>query len=134
MEIITASTQENIFISLKGFFKFILAILCLRCCTRASFSCREPSHPSVAVQSSAAASSSVAKHRFWSTGSVAEAHRLSGSVACGIFPNQGSNPCPLYWQADSQPLNHQGSPPLLVLKYIFTSYRILIDLFFNFSS
>ena len=23
----------------------------------------------------------------------------------------GSNPCPLHWQADSQPLRHQGSPP-----------------------
>ena len=25
-------------------------------------------------------------------------------------PDQGSNPCPLNWQADSQPLDHQGSP------------------------
>ena len=25
------------------------------------------------------------------------------------FPDQGSNPCPLHWQADSQPLRHQGS-------------------------
>ena len=31
-------------------------------------------------------------------------------VACGIFPDQGSNPCPLHWQVDSQPLHHQGSP------------------------
>ena len=38
------------------------------------------------------------------------AHGLSCSVACGIFPNQGSNPCPLHWQADSQPLCQQGSP------------------------
>ena len=43
-------------------------------------------------------------------GSVVVAHGLSCSVACGIFPDQGSNPCPLYWQADSQPLRHQGSP------------------------
>ena len=43
-------------------------------------------------------------------GSVAVAHGLSCSVACGIFPDQGSNPCPLHWQADSQPLRHQGSP------------------------
>ena len=40
----------------------------------------------------------------------AQAHRLSCSAACGIFPDQGSNPCPLHWQADSQPLCHQGSP------------------------
>ena len=43
-------------------------------------------------------------------GSVAVAHGLSCSMACGIFPDQGSNPCPLHWQADSQPLRHQGSP------------------------
>ena len=44
------------------------------------------------------------------TGSVIVAHRPSCSVACGIFPDQGSNPCPLHWQADSQPLRQQGSP------------------------
>ena len=53
----------------------------------------------------------------WSTGSrcagsVAVAHGPSCSVSCGIFPDQGSNPCPLHWQADSQPLRHQGSPCL----------------------
>ena len=43
-------------------------------------------------------------------GSVVVAHGPSHSAACGIFPDQGSNPCPLHWQADSQPLRHQGSP------------------------
>ena len=43
-------------------------------------------------------------------GSVVVAHGPSSSVACGIIPDQGSNPCPLHWQADSQPLHHQGSP------------------------
>ena len=43
-------------------------------------------------------------------GSVVVAHGLSCSTACGIFPDQGSNPCPLNWQADSQPLHHQESP------------------------
>ena len=45
-------------------------------------------------------------------GSVVVAHGLSCSAACGILPDQGSNPCPLHWQADSQPLRHQGSPIL----------------------
>ena len=40
---------------------------------------------------------------------VAE-HGLGCSVACGIFLDPGSNPCPLSWQADSQPLDHQESP------------------------
>ena len=44
--------------------------------------------------------------------SVVVAHGLSCSPACGIFPDQGSNPCPLHWQADSQPLCHQGSPDM----------------------
>ena len=43
-------------------------------------------------------------------GSVIVAHGPSCSAACGIFPDQGSSPCPLHWQADSQPLRHQGSP------------------------
>ena len=43
-------------------------------------------------------------------GSVVVAHGPSCSAACGIFPDQGSNPCPLHRQADSQPLRHQGSP------------------------
>ena len=43
-------------------------------------------------------------------GSVVVAHGVSCSAACGILPDQGSNPCPLHGQADSQPLRHQGSP------------------------
>ena len=48
-------------------------------------------------------------------GSAVVAHGPSCSVACGIFPDQGSNPRPLHWQADSQPLHHQGSPRHLFL-------------------
>ena len=47
-------------------------------------------------------------------GSVVVAYGPSCSAACGIFPDQGSNPCPLHRQADSQPLRHQGSPCLLI--------------------
>ena len=46
----------------------------------------------------------------WSMGSVVVAYRLSCSTACGIFLDQGSNPCLLHWQADSLPPSHQGSP------------------------
>ena len=49
-------------------------------------------------------------------GSVIVAHGPSCSAAYGIFPDQGSNPCPLHCQADSQPLRHQGSPSLLFLQ------------------
>ena len=30
-----------------------------------------------------------------------QVHRLSCSAACEVFPEQGSNPCSLHWQADS---------------------------------
>ena len=52
-------------------------------------------------------------------GSVVVAHRLSCSAAFGIFPDQGPNPCPLHWQADSQPLRHQGTPLLKLKKKLF---------------
>ena len=51
-------------------------------------------------------------------GSVVVAHGPSCSAACGILPDQGSNPCPLHRQADSQPLRHQGSP----LMYFFSLF------------
>ena len=56
----------------------------------------------------------------WSTGSrragsVVVAHGPSCSMACGIIPDEGTNPCPLHRQADSQPLRHQGSPVFVFL-------------------
>ena len=60
-------------------------------------------------------------------GSVAVAHRPSCSAACGILPDQGSNLCPLHWQADAQPLRHQGSPcfPLLIRMRLFSIFLML---------
>ena len=43
-------------------------------------------------------------------GSATVAHGPSRSAARRIPPDQGSNPRLLHWQADSQPLHHQGSP------------------------
>ena len=67
------------------------------------------------------------------TGSVVVAHGPSHSAACGIFPDQGSNPCPLHWQADSQPLRHQGSPVFNflsgILKHFLESHFDLSILF-----
>ena len=50
----------------------------------------------------------------WLPGSRARAQELwclglSCSASCGIFQDQGSNPCLLHGQADSLPLSHQGS-------------------------
>ena len=55
------------------------------------------------------------------SGSVVVAHGPSCSAACGIFPDQGSNPYSLHWQADSQPLRHQGSPRYELLMTIYVS-------------
>ena len=42
--------------------------------------------------------------------SIVAVHRLGCFAACGVFSDQGSNPCLPHWQADSLPLSHQGSP------------------------
>ena len=66
-------------------------------------------------------------------GSAIVAHGPSRSTACGILPDQGSNPCPLRWQADSQPLRHQGSPLCLILSQrslrLSSFFFILFSLF-----
>ena len=115
-----------------------MAALGLRCCVQAFSSCGERGLLFVAVCGLLiTVASLVVEHgpqarrlqQLWhvgsvvvarglqSTGSVVVAHGLSCSVACGIFPDQGSNLCPLHWQADSQPLHHQGSP-------YFSQFRI----------
>ena len=49
--------------------------------------------------------------RAWSLGCMGfSSNRLNCSMACEIFLDQGLGSCPLHWQADSQPLDHQGSP------------------------
>ena len=49
------------------------------------------------------------------------------SVTWEAWDPPGSNPCPLHWQADSQPLDYQGSPkfPLLSLKCSSLSLSLL---------
>ena len=66
----------------------------------------------------------VVAHGLQNAGSVVVAHGLSCSAACGIFPDQGSNLCPLHWQVDSQPLRHQGSPSSVTL---FVPSKLLIQ-------
>ena len=53
--------------------------------------------------------------RLASAGSVVVACGLSCFETCRISQDQGSNPCPLHWQADSHPLDHQGSLVLRLL-------------------
>ena len=62
-------------------------------------------------------------------GSVAVAHEPSCSGACGIFPDQGSNPCSLHWQADSQPLHYQGSPENNFFLWDFNWFMECMDIY-----
>ena len=50
---------------------------------------------------------------------------LSCSAVCGIFPDEGSNPCLLHWQADSLPLSHQGNLWLTSVKG-YTPFIVII--------
>ena len=42
--------------------------------------------------------------------SVVVQHGFCCPVACGIFPDKELNQCPLYWQVDSEALDHQENP------------------------
>ena len=62
----------------------------------------------------------VVAHGLRSRGSQALEHRLSTcgawvlSAACGIFSDQGCNPCLTYLQVDSYPLSHEGRPEFVL--------------------
>ena len=87
-----------------------MAVLGLRCSERTFSSCGERGLLFVAVcRLLIAVPSLVAEHglqarrlqQLWNVASVVVAHGLSCSAACEIFPDQGQNPYPLHWQADS---------------------------------
>ena len=65
---------------------------------------------------------SLVEHRLSSTcTSRVVAQGLSCSKAGGIILDQVSNPCPLHWQVDFQPLDHQGSPLVLSFSSLLSS-------------
>ena len=88
------------------FFNLFLAVLGFRFCARAFSSCGKWGPLLITVRGPLLLRSTGSRR----AGSVVVAYGPSCSAACGILPDQGSNPCPLHWQADSQPLRHPGSP------------------------
>ena len=86
-------------------------MLGLRFCARALSSCGKRGSLFIAVHGPlTVAASPVAEHRL-------QMHRLSScdsraQLLRGMWdlPRPGLEPVPLHWQADSQPLRHQGSP------------------------
>ena len=126
-------SKYKIIIKLKVFFFFkvfiylFMAVLGLRFCARAFCSCGKRRPLFIAVRRLLTIGFSLSRPLLLRStgsrhaGSVVVAHGPSCSVARGIFPDQGSNPCPLYWQANSQPLRHQGNPKGLFLKVTISS-------------
>ena len=109
-----------------------MAVLGLRFCARAFSSCGKWGPLFIAVRGPLTiAASLVAEYRL-------QTRRLS---SCGSraqllrgmwdLPRPGLEPCPLHWQADSQPLRHQGSPHKFLITwnvtvFILFNYPILI--------
>ena len=104
-----------------------LVALGLHCCTRAFSSCGERGLlcavvpgllipvvslvQALGLQEFRHVGSTVSTPRLQGTASIVGAHRLSCSPTCGMFLDQGSNPCLLHWQSDSLSPSHQGSEP-----------------------
>ena len=112
------------------FIYLFLAVLGLRFCARAFSSCSKQGPLFIAVCGPLSR-----PLLLWSTGSrragsVVVAHGLSCSAACGIFPDQGSNLCPLHWQAYSQPLRHKGSPCLYSFAFTICPKILSVRFFF----
>ena len=98
----TSQISDFFFLIFIYLFIYLLAALGLRCCAQAFSSCGERGLLHCGAQASHCGGPSCC--RAWALGaqaSVVVAHGLSCSTACGIVPDQGLNPCPLHWQADS---------------------------------
>ena len=108
--VVTVQTWESgrlkvLFLGKKKVYLLFLAVLGLCCCVWAFSSCGkgEP------LSSCGTRASLVAEHRLMASrlqqlqqrGSAVAVHWLSCPRACEIFPDQGLNPCPLYWRAGS---------------------------------
>ena len=121
------------FLKITYLFILFLVVLGFPCCVPAFSSCGKRGLLFIAVCGFLIAVAS--RGRAWAPGleaSVAVARKLESvasavvaqgiicSMACGIFPDQGLNLCPLHWQADSHPLYYQGVLPFLSKQW---SYR-----------
>ena len=100
-----------------NFCKFMLFWLLSSCRAQAShcsgFSCCRVDSRVLRLQQLQCMGSVVTIPTLQSTGSVVVVHGLSCSMACEIFPDQGSYLCLLHWQADSPLLSPRGSLLLL---------------------
>ena len=96
----TCSQQGLLFFAVCGFLTVVALVL-----WSTGFRPHGLQQLHIGVQQLQLVDSRVWAQQLWHTG--------YSSVARGIFLDQGSNPCPLHWQVDSEPQCHQG-----VLNYI----------------
>ena len=89
-----------------------LAPLGLRHSAETASGCSEPELLAVAVGASHCSGFSPGAQALNARASGVVRRELSSpSASCGIFLDQGLNPCSLHWQADSHPLHHERGPP-----------------------
>ena len=107
---------------------FILAALGVCCCTRALSSLWSSGCPSWWVLSLQSTGSRVCRPQWlWHEG-------LAAPPTCPIFLDQGWNPWPLHWQADSLLLDHQLSPSIFFSLLILQNKGFeLVSFFFFFA-
>ena len=109
-----------------------MAVLGLRLCARAFSSCGKWGPLFIAVRGPLTIAASLgAEHRLQTCrrsncGSWAQLLR-------GMWdpPRPGPNPCPLHWQADSQPLRHQGSPREAPSPFLFNIELEILAIVFS---
>ena len=105
-------------------------MLGLHFCARAFSSCGKRGPLFIMMRGPLLLRSTGSRH----AGLVVVVHGLRCSAVCGIYPDQGSNLCPLHWQADSQPLHHQGSPVGRFLITVSISVLVIDMFIFSISS
>ena len=101
-------------------------MLGLRFCAWAFSSCGKWGPLLIAVRGPLTVAASLAAEHKLQTRSLSSCGSRA-QLLCGVWdpPDQGSNPCPLHWQAESQPLRHQGSPHGLFYKWRFVPLNCL---------
>ena len=103
--------KELLYLFIYLFIYLFLAVLGLRFCARAFSSCGKWGPLFIAVRRPLTiAASLVAEHRLQTRSLSNCGSRAQSLHGMWDLPRPGLEPVSLHWQADSQPLRHQGRP------------------------
>ena len=105
------------------------------CCVRAFSSCSEQERLFLAelgLPLSQSQALGTQAQQWRRVGSIVVVHRSNCRPAYEIFPDQGSNPCSLHWQAGSSLLDHQGRPTyscfnLIICQLLYQGERLAFN-------